>query len=115
MTYKQTLTEKLAENERRAGNAATWIPIVNAAGYGVGSEMTPEEAILLGGDIARDKEVAALSRTPQFEIYDVPAFPGVHFHDYVGVLESMTEEQRAALRARLNHKSLLVTPGPYTR
>jgi len=100
------LMDRIAENDRRAGLAATWLPIIKAAGFFDDPEfqIIPEDAVVLGGRLMRDKEIAQICQQPEFAI---PCGGCVVDYDVAGAIESLDDEGRAALRARI---SFVTTP-----
>ncbi|SRR6266567_4946832 len=107
-------TERLEEVERRASLIERWAPIVDAAGFLDGTvELTPEDTYLLAGSIMRDKEVARLARTPEFENRETGSC--VVNPDFVGVLASMSDGDRVALRARIRFVPSPILRGPRSR
>jgi hypothetical protein len=102
------LDERIADADRKRSLADRYGPIIEAAGYLDGTlELTPEECILLAGAIMHDKEVHRLGWA---ELKEGTVFCVIN---YVDVLESMDDDERTALRARVNYKpSKIMRGGP---
>jgi hypothetical protein len=110
------MTEKfqsrLEEAARRKYLADKYGAVIEAAGYFDGDfEIDPEDAVILGGRIQNDRVVAALVRKPEFHSVDHD-YPAVVLPHFVAALESLTDDDRAELRARINHKPLTYARRP---
>ncbi len=87
-----------------------YAPIVAAAGYLDGTvELTPEDCYFLAGKLMKDAEVIQTSRNftqRNGVLVDI---------DYASTIESLGDERRAALRARIDYKPLPILRGGPSR
>jgi hypothetical protein len=92
------LTDRLAEIERQQGFFSTWLPLIKAAGYDFtdGDPLSFYDAVFLGGQIMHALYRQAWDMKPEGDT--IVDFMPI----YIGILEAMTDDEREALRTKLD-------------